>query len=269
MGTGILSARAGVAALLTAAVISGAASAQPVNVANLEADFRGTGPIKGWNYLYNATGPLGTNVGTNYQPLASQGGQYAGPGGAAPVVGQNPMIDPAAYTSEIAVPFSPIFVRPGQGTAENAAGGFERAAIIAYTFMEADFAAAGVSAPEAIASITYYDFGVSNLALPDGMSARVYVDDSPTPVLDFSLTSQPFPFPFPAGFRFEETLDPRDIPLGTVGVGDTIYFALGANASSANDEMRLDFTLGLQPVPEPGAVALLAPVAMLLMRRRR
>jgi hypothetical protein len=33
--------------------------------------------------------------------------------------------------------------------------------------------------------------------------------------------------------------------------------------------MRLDFTLGLEAVPEPGSLSLLAPVALLALRRRR
>jgi hypothetical protein len=245
--------------------------AAPTDVATLENFDRPDLPLggmRGWTFLYNATGPLGTNVDQNYQPLTLQGGQFAGPGGAAPVVGKSTP-NPAEYSTDIPIPLSQVFVRPGQGTAENT-GGFERAAIVAYTFRPEDFTAAGVTGSQAQAYITYFDFAVSNLALPDGMSARVFHDADPKPIpgLDFSMTAEPFPFPFPAGFRFQEILDPDDIPVGTYSVGDTLYIALGANALSPGDNMRLNFTLGLEAVPEPASVALLAPLALLLVRRR-
>jgi len=103
-----------------------------------------------------------------------------------------------------------------------------------------------------LVQITAYDFAVSTLATQDGMSARVYGGNNPAPLLDFSDDTL---FPFPPGFRFETTLDPDPIPLGTFNVGDTIYFAIGANNISV--------------VPEPAAVALLATTGLLLVRRRR
>jgi len=79
----------------------------------------------------------------------------------------------------------------------------------------------------------------------------VYGGNNPTPLLDFSDDTL---FPFPPGFRFETTLDPDPIPLGSYNVGDTIYFAIGANSQSV--------------VPEPAALSLLAMGSLLLVRRR-
>ena len=115
-----------------------------------------------------------------------------------------------------------------------------------------DFAAAGVPAgqPAAIA-ITAYDFAVSTVSTPDGMSARVYGGNNAAPLLDFSDDTL---FPFPPGFRFETTLDPDPIPLGNFNVGDTIYVAIGANNVA---------------VPEPAIMSVLASAGLLLVRRRR
>jgi hypothetical protein len=256
---------AAAAVAVVAGVIAPAASAQaPVNVADFQDEF-GTGG--GWSYLWNANGALGNPA--NYAPLTPSGGQYTAPSGPL-LVGRNATVDPVAYPP--LPPFPPTFpttlVRPGLGSAE-APGGIERAAIIAYTFTAADLAAAGVPAgQQGVGYITAYDFAVSTLASPDGMSARIYTKNDSTPIIEFSDDTIP-PFPFSAGFRFETTLDPDPIPLGVFGVGDTLYIAIGGNNLAGADEMRFDFTLGMTPVPEPTAAALLAPAALLLIRRRK
>jgi hypothetical protein len=257
---------AAMAAAVVVALSAPSASAQqaPINVADFQDEF-GTG--NGWSYLWNANGALGNPA--NYVPLTGAGDQFTGPSGPL-LIGRNTTVDPVAYPA--LPPFPPTFpstlVRPGLGSAE-AAGGIERAAIIAYTFTAADLAAAGVPTGQpGIGYITAYDFAVSTLASPDGMSARIYTKNDPTPIIEFSDDTIP-PFPFGAGFRFETTLDPRPIPLGTFGVGDTLDIALGGNNLTGTDEMRFDFTLGMTPVPEPTAVALLAAGALLLRRRRR
>jgi len=169
-------------------------------------------------------------------------------------VALDPAVDPVAYPPTF--PFPPTFpttlVRPGAGSLEDPAG-IERAAIIAYTITAEDLAAAGATGPAPV-SITAYDFAVSTRATPDGMSARIYGGNNPTPLIEFSDDTVP-PFFFPPGFRFETTLDPDPIPLGTYGVGDTIYFALGANNISV--------------VPEPAVASLVAAGALILIARRR
>ena len=248
------------AALAGLVAFSGSASAQVgdemrldftlsignTQIADYQSDFSTAGLPAGWQYLSNTGGALGNPA--NYTALTPGGGQYTVPGTRL-VVGQS-AADPVAYPQT--PPFPPIpltFVRPGAGSLEDAAG-VERAAIVAYTLQAEDFAAAGVTGP-ALVSITAYDFAVSTLGTPDGISARIYGGNNPAPLLDFSDDTF---FPFPPGFRFETTLDPDPIPLGNFNVGDTIYVAIGANNVA---------------VPEPATIALLAPTGLLLMRRRR
>lgn len=218
-------------------------------VADFQDEFSTAGFPPGWQYLYNASGPLGNPA--NYVPLTPAGGQYTGPSGNL-AVGQSAS-NPLAYPT--APPFPPTFpttfVRPGLGSLEDPAG-IERAAILAYTFQASDFAAAGATGSAPV-FITAYDFAVSTLSTPDGLSARIYSGRNPTPLIEFSDDTVP-PFPFPPGFRFETTLDPNPIPLGTYSAGDTIYFAIGGNAIST---------------PEPAAMSLLVGAALLLTRRRR
>ena len=218
-------------------------------IADFQQEFGAAGA--GWRYLYNAGGPLG-NVANN-APLTLANGQYADPTGRV-VVGRRPIdaSDVVAYPPS--APFFPAypetFVRPGAGYSEDPAG-VERAAIIEYTIQPNDLPA-GTTGPAEV-FITAYDFAVSALATPTdlGMSARVYGRNNPAPLLEFSDQT----FPFPPGFRFETVLDPAPKSLQTYSVGDTIVFAIGANSMSV--------------VPEPGSVAVFAPAALLLMRRRR
>jgi hypothetical protein len=258
-----LSAAAGVAALAALLGLAATARAQLADemrfdftlsigstaIADYQDDFQTTGPAAGWGYLYNANGPLGNPA--NYAPLTLSGGQYTAPSGIL-AIGRTATVDPVAYPPNpvILAPVPTTFVRPGQGSLENPAG-FERAAIIAYTIQASDLAAAGATGPAPVA-ITAYDFAVSTLTTPDGMSSRVYGGNNPTPLLNFSEDTL---FPFPPGFRFETTLDPDPIPLGNFNVGDTIYFAIGANSLSV--------------VPEPGVLSMVAMGGLLLVRRRR
>jgi hypothetical protein len=218
-------------------------------IADYQDEFSTTGPTAGWSYLYNANGRLGNPA--NYVPLTLAGGKYTAPSGSL-TLGQSPS-DLLGYPPVPPFPptFPTTFVRPGAGSAEDPAG-IERAAIIAYTVQPNDIPAGTPGGPVQVA-ITAYDFAVSTLAAPDGMSARIYGGNNPTALINFSADTDP-PFTFPPGFRFETTLDPRPIPLGAYNVGDTIYFAIGGNLVTI--------------VPEPAALSLLAP-ALLLLRRRR
>lgn len=265
---------------LALAVASRPAQAQvaPVNVADYQDDFQvAPGGANGWSFLWNANGPLGNPA--NYVPLVVDNGRYETVANGAypdPAPGSSLLVtsgpaDPLRYPELPGLPPLPplpqTFVRPGEGRSQNASGGIERAVVLAYTFSAADFAAAGVPAgTRANAFITAYDFAVP-VGSPDSVSARVYQDDNPAPLLDFSLDNPP---PFTSPFRFETTLDPRPRAVGTYSVGDTLYVAVGPHFNDTGDELRLDFTLGLTPVPEPTSLAALAPLAFgLLMRRRR
>lgn len=244
-------------------------TAAPVVVADYQDEFSTAAPSPGWRYLWNANGPLGNPA--NYVPLVVDNGRYETLGnssypdpspGNSLAAGTGP-VDPLLYPFDpIFGPYPATFVRPGAGIA--AGGGFERAIILAYTFSAEDIAAGGGG--EAL--LTAYDFAVaaSPAGSADGVSARVYHDDDPTPLINFSLDSNP-PFPFPPGFRFETRLDPNPIPLGTYAAGETVYIAIGATTTDIGDEMRLDYTISL--VPEPSSLSLIVPAALLFIRRRR
>jgi hypothetical protein len=257
------------AALALAAVVSvfsGRAAAAPVVVADYQDNFQTPSPAPGWSYLTNTAGPLGNPA--NYTPLAYNGtaGQYQGGTGGQVVAGRGPE-DPLAFPPSPIGPYPQTFVRPGPGILQDTA---ERAAIVAYTVQPQDVIAAGATPGGKIdLFITAYDFTIATTSA-DGMSARIYHDTDPTPVIDFSADTTP-PFPFPPGFRFETSLDPRPIPLGTYAAGQTVYVALGSNATDIGDEIRLDFTLSATPaVPEPATATLvLAPLALGLLARRR
>jgi hypothetical protein len=263
-------------ALALAAVVTvlpGRAVAQSVNVADFQDEFQVGTPRPGWSYLWNANGPLGNPA--NYAPLVADNGRYESVAngtypdpapGSFVAAGTSP-VDLAHYPYDLPglPPMPQTIVRPGQGRVQDAAG-IERAVIIGYTFSAQDFADAGIAPNQrALASITDYDFAVAVEGL-DGVSARVFRDTDATPVLDFSLDNPP---PFVPPFRFQTLMDPRERSVGEYSVGQTVYFAVGSNLNDTNDEMRLDFTLGLKPVPEPTTLALLAPLGLGLLTRRR
>ena len=229
-------------------------------VADYQDEFRVTGgPAPGWSYLWNANGPIGNPA--NYVPLVADNGRYESvangaypdpdPGstvaaGSAPVdpakFPRNPPPDPFGSGAELP-PLPQTFVRPGRGTAQ-LPNTVERAAVVAYTFSAEEVAANGGRA-----FFTDYYFAVSS-DTADPVTARVFHDDDPTPILDFT---------FPAGFAFHTSLDPDPIPLGTYAAGETVYIAIGSFATdgsvpgvpNSGDELRLDFTISL--IPEPGS----------------
>jgi hypothetical protein len=270
--------------ILALSAVPALAQPAPVNVADFQDDFQVGTPRPGWSYLWNANGRLPRQagdvpVGNVVVPLVADNGRYESvANGASPDPAPGAFVSlgssPVDVTRHPEIPGLPplppipqTFVRPGQGISQPESGGFERAAIVAYTFSAQDFADAGIPAGRPTqAFITDYYFSVPIDSL-DGVSARVYQDQNPTPALEFSLDNPP---PFTPGFRFQTIMDPRPRLVGTYDVGDTVYFAVGPNLNDTNDEMRLDFTLGLAPVPEPAALVALAPAAAgLLLRRRR
>jgi hypothetical protein len=264
---------AAAAAVLSGVLLAVPPTASAIVIADYQDDFVVTSDPNarnGWSYFWNANPPAGRptppfffhSPGT-YAPLVAVGDQYEAPGtrivaGSAPVGA----LDPAFPPDPIFGPYPNTFVRPGPGIADNGSGGWERAIIVGYTFSAEDIAAAGGGQ----AFITAYDFAVAANSL-DGISARIFHDDDTTPLINFSLDSEP-PFPFPPAFRFETRIDPRPIPLGTYAAGETVYVVIGSNTNQTLDELRMDFTISL--VPEPGTMSLLVPAAgALLMRRRR
>ena len=223
------------AALALAAVVEVAfAQPAPVNVADFQDEFQVGTPRPGWAYLWNGNGPLGNRA--NYVPLVADNGRYESvangtypdPAPGSFVTVGSSTVDLARYPYEIPglPPMPQTFVRPGQGRTQNAAGPFERAAIVAYTFSAQDFSDAGLApGVRGRGYITDYDFAVAVDGV-DGVSARVYRDTDATPVIDFSLDNPP---PFIPPFRFQTALDPRPRFVGDYAVGETVYFAIGSN----------------------------------------
>lgn len=276
------------AGLVGVLLVGGTAVAQQVPVADYQDDFVvGAQPgTTGWTYLWNSAGAVGNPA--NYTNLAVDSGRYdtdgnglypdAAPGrflaagSSAPNAVEYPN-DPLFPGAPTPPPVPNTYLRPGRGSGDADSGGFERAAIAAYTFSAADVAAAGVAPGGTIeAFITDYNFAVSTNASPEGISARIYEDNSPTPIIDFRSSSPP---PFGPGFRFYTALDPTPRSVGTYAAGETVYVAIGSDvtdgeAAARLDELRLDFTLAVAPVPEPASALLVATgAAALLMRRRR
>ncbi len=263
------SARVISAGVLGLVVVSGTTS-QAGQTADFQDDFNPTTPAAGWSYRWNASSAIGTPPYTllvpdngRYDTLANNTYPDAAPAnllaiGSEPVdptkFPANPPPNPFDPSSNIPVPLPQTYARPGQGTTQDS-GGIERAAIVAYTFSAADIAQYGNHA-----YLTDYYFAVAVTSGADGMTARVFHDTDPTPIIEYT---------FPGGFAFQTSLDPRPIDLGTFSAGQSLYFALGSAGTDAGDEMRLDFTISLTPEPSSAAVLLVGGVSTGLLHRRR
>ena len=189
------------------ALLIGAVSAQAGVIADYRADYAGPTPATGWEYLWNATGPIGTEA--NYAPLVwySAGNQYNFDG-----AGGLPRANPAAYAH-----FHGTGGHPGRGAGNNAGTTIDIYPIAGYTIQ------AGEAGP-----IYVTNSAVSGLnAASNGVDVRVYVNDT--------LISSNIQRSGPAlGFN---------MPLGVLNVGDKVFVGIGPNNHDGNDSFQLAYRL--------------------------
>lgn len=221
-------------------------------VADYVDDFETDGtPNPGWSYLWNAATALESSPGTlnvaglvNLVPDTNFGGDYE-----TQANGTRPDAPPG---SNLAAALGALY--PGQGSSQ-AADGFERFVIAAYTVSAADIAANGNEG-----TIDDYSFTVPATST-DGVSSRIYVNEN----LIF-----PGETVLPPGILFTSDLpDGFPVPLGALSAGDTISVAIGSRANDIGDQLLIDYSIVL--VPEPTAIAFigLGAIGMLGHRRSR
>ena len=232
-----------------------AATASAVVVADFQADFTHPVPSNGWSYHWNANGAIGNPA--NYVPLVPDAaGRYE-------TVDQTPdaFPDPAPGSS---LSITNTTLIPGQGSAQNA---FERYVIVAYTVSAADIIAAGGGNQ---LRLEEWSFATGATSV-DGVTARIYKDDNPTPFVDQ---------PLPPNFLFDHNIPAPNggpIPLGPFDAGDVLYIAIGSNGiapeqtggNDTNDTLVMDLKIALVPEPATASIVGAGAVALLMRRRRR
>lgn len=214
-------------------------------VADFANDLQGGVPSGGWQYLWNANGPVGDP--TNYIPLqstpvpvylydddgdgvlaATEAGRFAFIGEVIAGFGLTNEGQPGGH--------------PGAGSAQDP-GGIERYVIAAYTLDQ--------SGPASITDSVLTNADVSS----DGLSLAVFVNDEPTPrVSAFTAAGQSDATQF-------------DVALGALAAGETIYVAVGSRGEDFGDTFSLAYTIRV--VPEPATLAIFGLLSAALLRQRR
>jgi hypothetical protein len=191
-------------------------------VADYQNDFATTGTLKpGWQYLWNqpdtwvaggATGDVSTgSIGNtaSFQPLV-----FAGAGIWTPSGNANFNHDPDGNLQ-----LTPTGGYPGRGTG-SPAGNLERFAIAAYTVSN--------SGPYELDNATV---GLPSTETGSGDEVLVFVNNTgSSPLLRQTVPTGGSSISF-------------NTSLGLLNAGDTVYVAVGALASDANDAFTLEFTL--------------------------
>ncbi|MDY0170786.1 MAG: autotransporter-associated beta strand repeat-containing protein, partial [Thermoguttaceae bacterium] len=165
----------------------------------------------GWDYMWNATGAIGTAA-SNYASLKASGTTYNFDGG-------SPL--PRAYPAGWVL-LNSTGGHPGTGINQGSpAQGADRFAIAAYE----------VQAGEAgLVQITNGTLGVGSFS-SGGVELRVYVND--TPVTRFV---QP-------GGSSGTGAGAFNVALGQLSAGDKVYVAIGPNAHEGSDSFSLGYRL--------------------------
>jgi hypothetical protein len=248
----VVAAAAAAASLLFAAP---SANAQLSTAAQYQTEFSSPA-VAGWSYSWNKSGPVGTAA--NYETLA-----YNTTTNRYETSGTEAEGEDVYFNATTAFP----------GLAGGQSGNtFERYAIVNYQILQSDVDAAVLAGAGTAGNLWAYlpQYSFSSPAGGDGINARIYIND-------FDVTG--FPIPIDAGDSFSDA-QYNTYPLGPVNVGDTIRFAIGGSGSPAvfigtggtntNDAVSLNFTIALgAPLPEPGAMSVLALASLGVLSRRR
>jgi hypothetical protein len=176
-------------------------------LADYRADFQGETPKAGWQYLWNASGEVG-NV-SNYAALVWTGSSYNFDGDP-----KMPRPLPAKYMR-----MGGTGGHPGQGREQEGGVGnqIDRYVIAAFTVpMRGRY------------FVTNSAMWRNDGPLKGHVLLRVFVNDNEAGSALLSDTKEPQPF---------------DRALGRLKAGDTIYVAIGPDASDYNDSFALDFSI--------------------------
>lgn len=164
----------------------------------------------GWDYMWNATAPIGTSAG-NYTSLKFYGSYYNFDG-----AGGLPRPMPAYYLF-----LSGASGHPGRGENQSESGGIDRFPIAAYTVQ---------SGEAGLAQITSSAVGVSSNN-SGGVALHVYVNDA--------LVTR---FIQPGGSSGTAS-GVFNVALGQLAVGDTVYVAIGPNLHDGSDSFSLAYQI--------------------------
>ena len=203
-------------------------------VADFGADLQETTPKPGWNYLWNANGPIGSSA--DYVALlATPAGStwfenrpYYTPDGLADIGHAEPAADLYFGLNGLSGTLGPGG-HPGRGSKQDSLG-IERYAIAA-------FALSSTNGPTAIR-------GALNVPTPDGDGdhLRVFVNNSET------LFNLDVPHSTSRSFNLD---------LGVLQGGDIIYVAVGPKNADYFDGFYLNYQIIQQSVPEPVTLTML------------
>ena len=172
-----------------------------------------TTPASGWAYLWNSGGVIGNPA--NYTPLLAT----THPELLYDADGVNGLPSPA--------PANFVYFgskgggHPGAGVSNTGSGGIERYAIASYTVGTPIQGGIGRSSLR----------NTAPTGSTDGLSLRVYLNNSPTPLVNTTTA---------AGFGKTTTFN---TPLGELQVGDIIYVAVGARNLDYFDTFALEYDI--------------------------
>jgi PA14 domain len=203
-------------------------------VYDFRADLQPTTPKTGWQYLWNANGPIGNA--SNYVPLGATppGSNFFGnlpyyTRDGSPAL---PRAEPAAYVHfglEAPNPADPSHPNldpgghPGRGSSQDP-NGIERYAIASATL------------PSGGSTVLLGSLSTRYGNSTDGIHARVFINNGDTGInVDVPALST-------KSFQFQ---------LGTLNAGDRIYVAIGAKASDFGDTFALSYQILQSPSPLP------------------
>ena len=188
-------------------------------VADYRDDFRSHSPINGWNYLWNALGPITSAANyrsLNWCPTINRYGVNGFP------------VSPD--NSSTLFPYGNLNAsggHPGRGSAQGAT--YDRFPIAAYTVKLAGYY--GISS----------SFVTVTTAASNGGQLMIFTESA-----NGATFTQKFSQTFPAvtPFVFDQN-------VGQLQPGDTIYVAVGPNTTDGSDSFQLDFSIVFKETGNP------------------